>query len=149
MKTIRATEVHIEAVSRLFDEYRQFYGQPSDPVRAREFIAARVAHNESVIFLATDEDEGKAALGFVQLYPSFSSVSMKRLWILNDLYVSGAARKRGVGKALMERARQLAVDTDAKGLVLETAVDNHAAQALYESLGYKREEEFHRYFLAV
>ena len=89
------------------------------------------------------------ALGFTQLYPSFSSVSTKRLWILNDLFVSDEARRFGVARALMEKARIFAIETDAKGLILETALDNEPAQALYESLGYTRDDEYYRYLLNV
>ena len=149
MRIIRASSEHIEVVAALFDQYRQFYRQPSEPAKAREFIAARIEKDESVIYLAVEDGGDVRALGFIQLYPAFSSVSIKRLWILNDLYVSSGARKRGVARALMERARQLAVETGAKGLVLQTAADNHPAQALYESLGYKRDEEFYGYFLSV
>ena len=130
----------------LFDAYRQFYKQPSDLTRARQFIHDRLANNESIVFLAI---EGKAALGFIQLYPSFSSIDLKRLWILNDLFVIPLARHRGVAIALMERAKQLAVETQAKGLVLETAVENLTAQRLYEHLGWRREDEFYAYYSNV
>ena len=150
LKIIRAEIWHAELVAPLFDAYRQFYGQQSDYSAAHRFITERLKASESVIFLATLEGEGDArAVGFVQLYPTFSSVSMKRVWILNDLYVSPEARKQGVGAALMESARQLAVSTVAKELILETAIDNHSAQRLYEKLGYKRDTDFHRYALEV
>jgi ribosomal protein S18 acetylase RimI-like enzyme len=134
----------------LFDAYRQFYKQSSDYSGAHRFITDRLKASESMIFLATlEEGKESRAVGFVQLYPAFSSISMKRLWILNDLFVIPEARKLGVGKALMESARQLAVSTAAKELILETAIDNLAAQGLYEKLGYKRDVEFHRYALGV
>lgn len=146
MKVIQAQPAHLELVAKLFDQYRQFYKQPSDMSAARRFLGERLSKGQSVIFLAL-ADDGITAAGFTQLYPSFSSTSMKRLWILNDLYVAPVQRKNGVARALMERARQLAIETQAEGLTLETATDNFAAQALYESLGYKRDEAFHRYNL--
>jgi len=88
-------------------------------------------------------------IGFVHLYPVFSSVNLTQQWILNDLFVIAEARKLGVGRALMERARQFAENTRAAGLTLETAITNNAAQRLYESLGWRRDQEFYRYFLAV
>jgi len=145
MKVIQAQPAHVELVVPLFDQYRQFYQQPSDMAEARRFLGERLSQGQSVIFLAL-ADNG-AAVGFTQLYPSFSSTSMKRLWILNDLYVAPEQRNRGVARTLMERVRQLAVETQAEGLTLETATDNWAAQALYESLGYKRDEAFYRYNL--
>lgn len=143
---MRATPDDVGAVAPLFDAYRQFYGKPADGEAARRFLFARLSKDESVLFMA--RVEGKVA-GFVNLYPVFSSVNLTRQWILNDLFVAPEARKLGVGRALMERARQLAEATQANGLALETAIDNHAAQKLYESLGWKRDQEFYRYFLPV
>jgi ribosomal protein S18 acetylase RimI-like enzyme len=96
-----------------------------------------------VIFVALLND---APVGFTQLYPSWSSVSMRALWILNDLFVAQVARRRGVARALILRAEQYAMKLQAKGLVLETAVDNIHAQHLYENLGWKRDDEFYRYY---
>ncbi len=136
----------LDDLAPLFDGYRQFYGQRPDLAAARAFLAERLRHDESVIFLAIVDD---VALGFTQLYPSFSSVSVKRLWILNDLFVSPAARRGGVGRRLLERAREWAVETDAKGLTLTTALSNSAARSLYESCGWRRDDEFAHYQLLV
>ena len=107
---------------------------------------ARLSKGESVLFFA--RHDGVAA-GFVHLYPVFSSTNLTRQWILNDLYVVPDSRKNGVARALMARARQFAESTQADGLMLETATDNSTAQRLYERLGWKRDEEFYRYFLAL
>lgn len=147
---IEANQNYIEEMARLFDAYRVFYGQPSSPDRARSFILERMRNDDAVVYLARGDIEGEvSALGFVQLYPTFSSVSMKPLWILNDLYVTERGRKHGVGRALIDRARRLAVDTNAKGLILETAIDNAPAQALYDSYGFVKDTEFCRYGLDV
>jgi len=143
---IPAEQHHLPILVPLFDAYRQFYKQSSDASGAREFLQERFKRKESVVFLAMD---GKEAVGFVQLYPSFDSVTMRNVWILYDLFVVPAARKRGVAKLLMERARRLAVETKARGLILETGADNVAAQKLYERLGWKRDTAFHRYYLDV
>jgi GNAT superfamily N-acetyltransferase len=146
VEVIEATLEHLDLVARLFDAYRQFYRQAPDLAGAQAFIGERMELNESIIFLAV---QGGTAVGFTQLYPLFSSESMQRLWILNDLFVAPSARRFGVAKALMERARQLALETGAKGLILETAVTNTPGQKLYESLGWRRDEEFYRYYLNV
>lgn len=146
MHIISVTQNEVGFVAPLFDLYRVFYRQPSDPALAQAFIAERVANRESVIFLALQDGE---PVGFTQLYPSFSSVSARRTWILNDLYVVPSCRGQGVGSALLERARAHAQATGAKGLGLQTAVDNLNAQRLYEALGYRREEGVYSYFLAV
>ncbi len=138
----------LDALATLFDAYRVFYRQPSDPTVARAFLRERLQRGESVILLSRDTHNG-AALGFTQLYPSFSSVSAGRIWILNDLFVAATARRRGVARALMASARAFAVGTGALRLVLETAEDNHHARALYESLGYVREGGTRHYSLEL
>ena len=146
LRIVRAAAKDRDRVASLFDAYRQFYKQPSDPAAARVFIGDRLKRDESVIFLALT---GEKAVGFVQLYPCFSSTAMKRMWILNDLFVAPEARRGGAARALMERARRWAVETKADGLWLETAVDNHPAQRLYESLGWKRDDHYYRYLMPL
>jgi ribosomal protein S18 acetylase RimI-like enzyme len=140
----QATIEDIHLIAPLFDAYRVFYQQNSDLNVAKTFLSERLQKQESILFFAVDESG--QGLGFVQLYPSFSSVSAMRQWTLNDLFVSETARRGGVARLLMNRARQFAIDTQAKGLFLETGHDNIRGQALYESLGYKRNSEFF-YFL--
>jgi len=142
----KATLKDLDLIIPLFDLYRQFYKQSSDPDSAKEFLCARIANNESVIFWALDEDN-ISGMGFVQLYLIFSSVGMKRLWLLNDLYVHTDYRKMGVGKALMEKAREFAVETKAKGIILETEKTNAQAQNLYDKLGYKRDKDHYYFYL--
>ena len=143
---VRAERKDLEDVIPLFDDYREFYEADSNHAAARAFLTERTDREESVIFVAY-ATRPHQAVGFTQLYPSFSSVSLKRLWILNDLFVHSDARRRGVARALLERARQHALETGAKGLVLNTAVTNTPAQTLYESCGWHREDEFLQYNL--
>ncbi len=145
LQAIRASAEHLEAVASLFDGYRGFYGQPPNLEQSRAFIAERMAGNESAIFLV--QDQCGEALGFVQLYPTFSSIDAHRTWLLSDLFTTPAARGRGVGRLLMNTARDFAVKTGAKGLVLETATDNFTAQGLYESLGWVRDTGYYTYNL--
>lgn len=142
VRTVRAQLDDLDALVPLFDGYRQFYEQPSDLAGARAFLADRIKRGESVIFVAVADG---AIVGFTQLYPLFSSVSMKRLWLLNDLFVAPDARKTGAGRALLGRAERWAQETGAKGLTLTTAMTNKAAQRLYESVGWKKDEEFFHY----
>lgn len=122
-----------------------FYGQPSNLPESRDFLAERLSHNESTIFYA--QDEFGEALGFVQLYPMFSSVSARRTWLLNDLYATDAARGRGVGTALLDAAKEFVISTGAKGILLETGRDNMGAQRLYEAQGYVRDTGYYTYYL--
>jgi Acetyltransferases len=144
----QATIAELDDVAALFDEYRIFYGQESDSEGARRFLFDRFEHGEAVIFIARDE-EGGQAIGFTQLYPSFSSVSMKRIWILNDLFVTAKHRKRGAAQSLLQAAKEYAVRTKSKGLELATAPDNERAKRLYINSGYKKDEEFYHYYLHV
>lgn len=145
---VRATLADLDAVSALFDAYRVFYRQPSDLQGARDFLRARLEGDESVLLLARDPASGDL-LGFTQLYPSFSSVAIRRVWVLNDLFVQPTARRRGVARALMDAAREFACAEHALRLTLETAEDNMPAQTLYESLGYRRETGTRHYSLSL
>ncbi|HLJ92805.1 MAG TPA: GNAT family N-acetyltransferase [Gemmataceae bacterium] len=144
----RASEADLRPAAELFDGYRQFYGQLADYALAEAFLRDRFANNDSVLFLATEPPSGRG-LGFVQLYPSFSSVAAQRIWILNDLFVAGGERRRGVGRALLGAARDFAITTGAKRLVLSTATTNHEARTLYESCGWKQEDVFVVYKLEL
>ena len=146
MKIYQVTQEDVHEVAELFDSYRVFYEQPSDMEAAKEFIRERLEKKESVIFAAVEE--GKY-IGFTQLYPAFSSISMKRTWILNDLYVTAESRNKGTGRQLLNAAKQFAKETNAKGLTLQTAVDNITAQHLYESDGWVKDEQFFYYELSV
>jgi GNAT superfamily N-acetyltransferase len=146
VRSVRAELDDLDALVPLFDAYRRFYGQASDLPGARAFLADRFKRGESVIFLAVVDG---AIVGFTQLYPSFSSVSIRRLWVLNDLFVTPDARKSGAGRALLERAERWAAETGAKGLTLSTQVTNLGAQRLYEACGWTKDDEFlhyHRFF---
>ncbi|MCZ6619585.1 MAG: GNAT family N-acetyltransferase [Gammaproteobacteria bacterium] len=147
MNIKRATLADLQEVSRLFDLYRQFYEQPADLDKARDYIEARLTNDESIVYLATD-DEGRG-LGFTQLYATFCSVAAAPIWILYDLYVDAGVRKGGVGTALMNRAKQLAEESGAVRIQLETAVDNTTAQSVYEALGYERDTAFYNYSLPI
>ncbi len=141
-KIRRGTMLDLPRIAELFDAYRQFYGQARDPDGARAFLRERLQAGDSVVLIA---ERDRRFLGFAQLYPSFSSTSMKRLWILNDLFVAPAHRRGGVGRALLAAAEDFARATVAKGLVLATQKTNATAKALYEASGWKQDEVFDHY----
>jgi len=138
----RTTEEHLDALVPLFDAYRQFYAQTSDPSRARAFLSQRLRGGDSTIFLAL---VGGVAVGFAQLYPAFSSVQMRTVWILNDLFVASDARRGGIGAALLRRAHRHAQNSGAVRLTLQTARDNLVAQAIYKAEGWVRDDVFLTY----
>lgn len=133
--TRQATIQDLDQLVQLFDQYRVFYEQESDKEAVREFVWNRFEHSESVFFLTIHRETGEAA-GFTQLYPSFSSVSMKRIWILNDLFVDERFRGNQVGGRLLDAAKEYAILTKAIRIELSTAHTNVAAQGLYEKKGY-------------
>jgi ribosomal protein S18 acetylase RimI-like enzyme len=134
MEISEATIFDLKNLSVLFNKYRMFYGKKSDPEGAADFIRDRIRKQDSVIYIAADENE---IAGFVQLYPLFSSVQMKKLWLLNDLYVDEKYRKQGIADALIKKCRKHAKYTNAAGLMLETAADNKEANALYLKEGFE------------
>jgi ribosomal protein S18 acetylase RimI-like enzyme len=142
----RATAAELDLVAPLFDAYRQFYGCAPDLALARRFLGERLDRGESVVFVAVADGKG---VGFVQLYPTFTSIGARRAWILNDLYVTPDVRRNGVGRALMNAARRMAEETGAAWLELATAKDNARAQALYRSCGYKLDETYARFQLKL
>ena len=136
--TVRLAELDdVDALVPLFDAYRQFYDQPSDLTRARNWLRARIGANESVVLLA--ERDGRA-VGFTQLYPMYSSVQTARIWVLNDLYVVPGERRLGAAKALLKAAIDYARDDGASRLQLETGRRNLAARALYQAAGWQEDD---------
>jgi len=142
MRILRASVEHLPLVTSLFDAYRVFYEQASDKIGAQKFLKERIQANESVIFLAMLDNE---AVGFIQLYTTFSSVSMESFYILNDLFVVPSRRGKGIGQALLQSAKEQCKTMNFKGLALETAKAN-PAQRLYEKLGWKKDLEHLHYF---
>nr|WP_280521129.1 GNAT family N-acetyltransferase [Paenibacillus mangrovi] len=144
----RATANDLDDIAVLFNDYRIFYMQESDLEGARSFLTERFTKKESVLFVARERDTNQA-VGFTQLYPSFSSVSMQRLFILNDLFVAQEFRQQGTARRLLEAARDYASGLKVKGLELSTAKDNFTAQRLYEQFGFEKDLEFVHYFLRL
>ena len=144
MLTIRKANFEdLNALAFLFDCYRQFYAQAADLALAKSFIAERISKQDSAIFVALNE--AKNLIGFCQIYPSFCSVTAAKIGVLYDLFITETARKTGAGRALMLAAHEYAANNGMTRLDLSTAKNNHAAQALYESLGWQRDTVFYTY----
>jgi ribosomal protein S18 acetylase RimI-like enzyme len=142
-----ASTADLDALSLLLDGYRQFYAQPGDTHAARAFLVQRLGLSDS--HLLVYEDDANQLMGFVQLYPVLSTVSLAPRWILNDLFVAPDARGQGIGRALMQAAAELARDHGVPRLSLSTQTGNGAAQRLYESLGWQRNDAFYGYILDI
>jgi ribosomal protein S18 acetylase RimI-like enzyme len=142
----RAEAGDVDEIGRLFDAYRQFYRRPPDIGLATRFVRERLERGESVILLATRDS---MAVGFCQLYPTWCSVAAAPIFVLYDLYVDAAARRHGVGRALMLAAHDAAREARVVRVDLQTAHTNMPARALYESLGWERDVTFDTYHLAI
>lgn len=132
--TRKATIEDLNQLAQLFDQYRIFYHKNSDIPAAEKFLKERIENKDSEIFVA--ESEGQL-VGFVQLYPLFSSTRMKRYWLLNDLFVNENHRGKGFSKELIEESKILAKSTDAAGVLLETGKSNDIGNKLYPSCGFE------------
>jgi ribosomal protein S18 acetylase RimI-like enzyme len=147
MKIQQATIDDLDDLAPLFDAYRRFYGQAEDLAKARDFLLARFQHNESILFIARDDAD--AAVGFAQLYPSFTSTRCGRIYSLNDLFVAPSARGTHVGSGLLSAAADFGRRMGALRLTLSTAIDNAAAQRVYERAGWTRDDSYITYDLAL
>jgi|SRR6185503_339176 len=143
MITVRqAVLSELDQLAALFDQYRQFQGQRGDVTAARSFLRERFDHGESVAFIAYD---GATPVGFAQLYPSFSSVSLSRVFVLNDLFVRDSGRRKGVASKLLSAVEAHAWSLGAARITLNVARDNGSAQQLYEARGWKADDQFFMY----
>jgi ribosomal protein S18 acetylase RimI-like enzyme len=148
MRIVPATLEHLDLLTPLFVKYREFYGELAFPDSSRKFLETRLRRKESVIYLAMADDEDKL-LGFCQLYPSYSSLSLKRVWILNDIYVAEEARRQLVADRLLQTAKKMAKETNAVRMRVATSRDNEVAQKVYESIGFVEDEQFKNYILPI
>lgn len=138
----KAIQEDLVQISHLFDEYRVFYHKTSDLLAAQQFLSERLEKKDSEIFVAENEEK---LVGFVQLYPLFSSTRMKRYWLLNDLYVNSNSRGKGFSKALIERAKELCRESDSCGMYLETGKTNMIGNQLYPGTGFRKYDEVNFY----
>ncbi|MFB9051769.1 GNAT family N-acetyltransferase [Formosa undariae] len=139
----KAIEKDLKSVAELFDSYRVFYEKESDLESAEKFIFERLKNNDSEIFIA--ENESLELVGFVQLYPLFSSTRMEKLWLLNDLFVNADFRGKGVSVNLIDTAKNLVRETHACGLFLETSKTNIIGNNLYPKTGFKLNNDSNYY----
>jgi len=150
MRIIKATLEHLDLLAPLFVRYREFYGQLPFPDSSRSFLKKRIERGESVIYLALpDDDDDSKLMGFCQLYPSFSSLSLKRVWILNDIFVAEDSRRMLVADHLMREAKRMAKETNAVRMRVSTSSDNEVAMKTYESIGFREDTEFKSYILPI
>lgn len=144
LSIVRATLPHTAQVAPLFDEYRRFFTEKSDLQRSTEFISERLRNQDSVVFLALDGDTG---IGFIQLYPLFSSWYAKRIWFLSDLYVAPEARRNSVGRELVQRVVDYANETGASSVMVELPFSEPHLQRFYSAFGFQKDEVFDLYRL--
>lgn len=141
--TIREASLNdLDILVPLFNGYRLFYKQPLDQKGAQRFLEQRIKNKESVIYIAFDQEQ---AIGFTQLYPLFSSVSMEPMYLLNDLFIIHDYRGQGIGTALIDIVKERCTKENQKGIVIQTETTN-PAQKLYEHLGFKKDLDLHYFW---
>jgi len=138
----RATIDDVSELGPLVTAYREFYRQAPDAARERAFLAGHLERGTSVIFIARSDG---AAVGFVQVFTTYSTVWLGPQLILEDLFVDPSVRRAGVGSKLIDAAVDYAREIGAVGMFLETATDNTSAQSVYERAGWTREARFLKY----
>jgi ribosomal protein S18 acetylase RimI-like enzyme len=146
VEIIKAEKKHIKDVSILFNLYRQFYKYKEDIKNSEYYIRSRIINNESIIFIATNNEK---VFGFVQLYENFDSLNLNKKLVLYDLYILAKYRELGIGSKLMNKSKDFAINNNFKRIELSTAIDNSKAQKLYESLDYIRDKEYYNYDLDI
>ena len=146
LKIIRANINHIEGISVLFDLYRQFYKYQKDLNNSKNYIYKRIVNNESIIFIGIENEN---IIAFVQLYEAFDSLNLNKKLVLYDLYVLEKYRKLGIGRKLMNKSKDFAINNNFLKIELSTSIDNYSAQKLYESLDYIRDKEYYDYGLEI
>ena len=137
MRVREAKLSDLKNLSVLFNSYRMFYGKKFDLEVAEEFLRSRIEKKDSKIFVCDFNNE---LSGFVQLYPLFSSTRVSKYWLLNDLYVDVNKRGKGFSKFLIERSKELVIESKACGMMLETEKSNDIGNKLYPSTGFKKNE---------
>ena len=148
MRIVPATLEHLDQLTPLFVRYRELFGELPYPDSSRKFLETRLRREESLIYLALADDDDRL-LGFCQLYPSYSSLSLKRVWILNDIFVAEDARRQLVADRLIQTAKKMAKDTNAVRMRASTSRDNEVAQKVYESIGFREDTQFKNYLLPI
>lgn len=148
MRILQATLEHLDLITPLFIEYREFHGQPAFPDSSRAFLQKRLKRKESVIYIALADDEERL-LGFCQLYPSYSSLSLKRVWIINDIFVASDARRQLVADHLLQTAKKMARESKSVRMRAASLKENETAHKLYESMGFREDDQFVNFILAL
>lgn len=149
MFTIRRADSHdLNQLIPLLDNYRIFYRRTSAINEVADFLSERLNNKDSIIFIAIDEATNKA-IGFTQLYPTFTTTRLQKALILNDLFVESIYRGKGISKQLIDKAKSYCVATKSYGILLETERTNIIGNKLYPSQGFKKEINNFYYWLNV
>ena len=142
MNIREARKSDLDQLSILFDAYRMFYGKESNIDISKNFLESRLSNKDSEVFICEFDN---ILIGFVQLYPLFSSTRVSKYWLLNDLFVDSKYRGKGYSKLLIDKAKELVKDSNACGMMLETEKSNKIGNNLYPKTGFEKNDSSNFY----
>jgi len=149
LEIVRVAAEHLDEVVPLMGAYCEFYEVAPGGDALRRLAQALIADPEhSGIQLLARDEESAAPLGFATLFWTFSTLGAGPIGLMNDLYVTPAARGRGVGSALIEACAAQCAERGMLGVEWYTAPSNARAQSVYDRTGAVRSEWVNYYLPA-
>ena len=132
----RAEVADAETIGRLLHDFNREFHEPTPaPDVLAERIGQLLAAGEVTVLLGGAEPRGLAVLRF---RPAIFTEALE--CYLAELYVVPDQRGRGLGRALMEAAIEVARGEGATHMDVGTSEDDVAARGLYERLGFSNRE---------
>lgn len=125
------------AVVKLFGGYQQEFGHAWDAGELGAVFDHMIDDTHMTLLVAREAGSGVAVGVLVASRVLSVRFGGRSLWI-EVLYVAPTARRRGLGRDLVEGLIDVAVEQGFRGIDLESHHGNAAAGLLYRSLGFQR-----------
>ena len=129
--------LHTSALVRLLNHYimdKMGSAMPLDQEQGRKLVEGLENHPSKLILFAALEEN---MIGLAVCFVNFATFTVKPFINIHDIVVLEKYRNAGVGRRLMEGIQQAAASLGCSKITLEVREDNHNAQYLYQSLGYR------------
>ncbi|XVU30529.1 GNAT family N-acetyltransferase [Actinoplanes sp. CA-054009] len=125
---MRLTGPPYREAARVLDEYRQHYGANPAPEAVEAWLREQVEAGRMKVWVADD------AICTVAVVPA--ALTLRTVWLIRDLYVRPASRRRGLARALLAAVEEEARAGGAHRLSLQTETANVRAIDLYATSGF-------------